>query len=61
MEKEFKFSDKTGNVIIMNYSSWLSIIKGILIKYAYKTEKEAEKIGFDIIILKLAQTLAKTR
>lgn len=42
MEKKLKFTDKNGNVIIKNYNSWRSIVKGFLIKYAYKTDKEEE-------------------
>lgn len=45
MEKELKFTDeKTQDTIVVYFSSWLSIIKGILIKYAHKTEKEANEI-----------------
>ncbi|TWP25432.1 hypothetical protein ETU10_00055 [Apibacter muscae] len=48
MEKELKFTDeKTQDIIVVHFSSWLSIIKGILIKYANKTEVEAEKIISD--------------
>ena len=42
MEKKLKFTDKNGNMIIKNYNSWRSIVKGFLIKYAYKTDKEEE-------------------
>lgn len=47
MGNKLKFTDSNGDIIIMNYDSWLSIIKGLLIMYAHKTEIEAEEIVLD--------------
>lgn len=35
---------ETGDKLIFNFKTWLKIIKGIIVKYANKTEEEADKL-----------------
>jgi len=45
MEKELIFIDeKTGDKVGMHYGSWISVIRGILVKYASKSTDEADII-----------------
>lgn len=44
MERILRFEDDKGNISIVHYNAWLSIIKGILMKYANKTEAESDAI-----------------
>ena len=42
LEDGIKFIDEeTGDELIFNFRTWLEVIKGIIVKYANKTEEEA--------------------
>ena len=40
-----KYIDKeTDSALIFNFNTWISVIKGVMIKYAHKTEEEANHL-----------------
>lgn len=42
---DIKFTDsETGEVLIFNFKTWISVIQGIMMKYARKTEQEAKRL-----------------